>query len=119
MWLRTRFSVSFQPFRYFLFLFLRYLLDSHLTLFRLLVRKQEGKRPLRRPRRRWVDNMKIDLGEIRWEVDCIVLAQGRYKWRALVNAIMNLRVPKNVGRFSSGYTTGGSRVVLSSIELVS
>jgi hypothetical protein len=54
----------------------------------------EGKRPLGRPRRRWVDNIKIDLGEIGWEgVDWIDLAQNRDHWRALVNALMNLRVP--------------------------
>jgi hypothetical protein len=58
------------------------------------VRKPEGKRPLGRPRRRWVDNIKMDLLEIGWGVvDWIGLAQDRYKWRALVNAVMNIRVP--------------------------
>jgi hypothetical protein len=53
-----------------------------------------GKRPLGRPRRRWVDNIKMDLLEIGWGVvDWIGLAQDRNKWRALVNAVMNLRVP--------------------------
>jgi hypothetical protein len=53
----------------------------------------EGKRSLRRPRRRWVDNIKMDLLEIGWGgVDCIGLAQDRDKWRAHVNAVMNLRV---------------------------
>jgi hypothetical protein len=62
--------------------------------YRLLVRKPEGKRPLRRPIRRWVDNIKIDLLEIGWSgVDWICLAQDRNKWRALVNAVMNLLVP--------------------------
>jgi hypothetical protein len=61
---------------------------------RVLVRKPEGKRPLGRSRRRWVDNIKIDLGKIGWgDVDWIGLAQDRNRWRALVNAIMNLRVP--------------------------
>jgi hypothetical protein len=58
------------------------------------VEKPEGKRPLGRPRRRWVDNIKMDLGEIEWDgVDSIELAQDRDQWRALVNTVMNLRVP--------------------------
>jgi hypothetical protein len=53
--------------------------------------KPEGRRLLGRSRHRWVDNIKMDLEEIRWgDVDWIGLAQNRYKWRALVNAIMNL-----------------------------
>jgi hypothetical protein len=60
---------------------------------RLLVGKPEGKRPLGRPRRRWVDNIKMDLLEIRVNVvDWLGLAQNRYRWRALVNSVMNLRV---------------------------
>jgi hypothetical protein len=60
---------------------------------RLLVGKPEGKRPLGRPRRRWVNNIKMDLLEIGWGgVDWISLAQDGDKWRALVNAVMNLRV---------------------------
>jgi hypothetical protein len=62
--------------------------------YRLLVGKPDGKRPLGRPRCRWVDNIKIDLLEIGWgSVYWIGLAQDRDKWRALVNAVMNLRVP--------------------------
>jgi hypothetical protein len=62
--------------------------------YRLLVGKPEGKGPLGRPRRRWMDNIKMDLLEIGWGgVDWIALAQDRDKWRALVNAVMNLRVP--------------------------
>jgi hypothetical protein len=58
------------------------------------VRKPKGKRPLGRPRRRWVDNIKIDLLEIGWRgVDWIGIAQDRDKSRALVNVVMNLRVP--------------------------
>jgi hypothetical protein len=61
---------------------------------RLLVGMPEGTRPLGRLRRRWVDNIKMDFLEIGWGgVDCIGLAQDRDKWRALVNAVMNLRVP--------------------------
>jgi hypothetical protein len=53
-----------------------------------------GKRPLGRPRRRWVNNIKMDLREIGWDaVDWIDLAQDRDQWRALVNMVMNLRVP--------------------------
>jgi hypothetical protein len=64
------------------------------NVYRLLVGKPEGKRPLRRPRRRWIDNIKMDLLEIGLSVvDWIVLAQDRYRWRALVNVVMNLRVP--------------------------
>jgi hypothetical protein len=76
--------------------------------YRLLVGKPKGKRPLRRPRHRWVDNIRMDLGEVGWgDVDCIGLAQDRDKWRTLLNSVMNVRVPKNCGKLSSGYTTGG------------
>jgi hypothetical protein len=61
--------------------------------YRLLVGKPEGKRPLGRPKCRWVDNIRMDPGEVGWgNVDWIGLAQDRNRWRALVNAIMNLRV---------------------------
>jgi hypothetical protein len=63
-------------------------------VYRLLVGKPEGKRPLERLRRRWVDNIGMDLREVRWsDVDWIGLAQDRIRWRALVNSILNLRVP--------------------------
>jgi hypothetical protein len=75
---------------------------------KLLVRKAEGKRPLGRPRRRWVDNIRMDLGEVGWvDVDWIGLAQDRDNWRALVNAVMNFRFPLNAWELSSGFTTGG------------
>jgi hypothetical protein len=62
--------------------------------YRLLVGKSEGKRPLGKPRRRWVDNIRIDLGEVGLgDVDWIGLAQDRNRWRALVNWVLNLRVP--------------------------
>jgi hypothetical protein len=61
---------------------------------RILVRKPEGKRPIGSPRRRWVDNIQMDLRETGWDgMDWIELAQNRDKWRALVNMVMNLRVP--------------------------
>jgi hypothetical protein len=64
------------------------------NMYRLLVGKPEGKRPLGRPRRRWIDNIKIDLLEIGLNVvDWIGLAQDRYRWRALVKAVMSFRAP--------------------------
>jgi hypothetical protein len=58
------------------------------------VRKPEGRRLLARPRRRWEDNIKIDLREVECEcVDWLELAQNRDRWRALVSSVMNLRVP--------------------------
>jgi hypothetical protein len=63
-------------------------------VYRLLVGKPGGKRPLGRPRRRWIDNIKIDLLDTGLSVvDWIGVAQERYRWRALVNSVMNLRVP--------------------------
>jgi hypothetical protein len=63
-------------------------------VYRILVGKPEGKRPLGRPRRRWVDNNKMNLTEIGWGVmDWIDLAQDSDQWRALVNTVMNLRIP--------------------------
>jgi len=63
-------------------------------VYRVLVGKPEGKRPLGRPRRRWVDNIRMDLQEMGCGyVDWIGLAQDRDSWRALVSAVMNLRVP--------------------------
>jgi hypothetical protein len=62
--------------------------------YRLLMGKPEGKRPLGRTRRRWVDNIRLDLGEVGWgDVDWIGLAKDRNKWKALVNSVLNLRVP--------------------------
>jgi hypothetical protein len=62
--------------------------------YRIFVGKREGKRPLGRSRRRWVDNIKMDLGEIGWDgMDWIDLAQDRGQWTALVNTVMNHRVP--------------------------
>jgi hypothetical protein len=62
-------------------------------VYRVLVGKPEGKRPLGKPRRRWEDNIKIDLQEVGCGgMDWIGLAQDRDRWKAIVNAVMNLRV---------------------------
>jgi hypothetical protein len=56
--------------------------------------ESQRKRPPGRPRHRWVDNIRMDLGEVGWgNVDWIGLAQDRNRWRALVNSVLNLRVP--------------------------
>jgi hypothetical protein len=71
-----------------------FLYQYHKHAYRILVEKPEGKRPLGRSRRRWVDNIKMDLGKIGWDGrDWIELAQDRDQWRALVDTVMNLRVP--------------------------
>jgi hypothetical protein len=63
-------------------------------VYRALVRKPEGKRPLGRPRRRWEDNIKMDFQEVGCGgMDWIELAQHKDRWRALLNAVMNLRIP--------------------------
>jgi hypothetical protein len=70
------------------------LMGEKRNAYRLLGGNPEGKRPLGRPRRRWVDNIRLDLGEVRWgDVDWIGLAQDRNRWRALVKSVLNLRVP--------------------------
>jgi hypothetical protein len=74
--------------------------------YRLLVAKTEGRRPLGRPRRRWLDNIRMDLVELGWgDVDWIGLTQDRGRWRALVNSVSNLRVPSNTGKPLSGLIT--------------
>ena len=63
-------------------------------VYRVLVGKLEGKRPLGRPRHRWVDNIRMDLQEVGCGyMDCIGLAQDRDRWQTLVSVVMNLRVP--------------------------
>jgi hypothetical protein len=69
-------------------------MGEKMNVYRLLVGKPEGKRPLGSPRRRWIDNIKMDLLEIGVNVvDWIDPAQDRYSWRALVNSVMGFRVP--------------------------
>ena len=73
---------------------------------RVLVGKLEGKRPLGRPRRRWEDNIKMNLQEVGGDCgDWMELAQDRERWRALVSTVMNLRVPKNAGNFLTSCRT--------------
>jgi len=62
-------------------------------VYRFLVGKPEGKRPMGRPRRRWEDNIKMDLQEVGRGADWMELTQDRDRWRALVNTVMNLRFP--------------------------
>jgi hypothetical protein len=86
--------------------------------YRLLVGKSEGRRPLGKPRCRWLDNIRIDLVEVGWgDVDWIGLAQDRDRRRALVNSVLNFRVI--LGTYRVARQLGISRVVLSSMELVS
>jgi hypothetical protein len=66
-------------------------MGANRNAYRILVGMPEGKRPLGRPRHRWVDNIKMDLREIGWvDMNWIDLAQNRDQWRALVNTLMNL-----------------------------
>jgi hypothetical protein len=82
--------------------------------YRFFVGKPEGKRPLGRPRRRWVDNIKRDLGEVGWsDVDWIGLAKDRNRWRALVNSVLNLQFPWNAGKLSSGLSSSAQLHIVS------
>jgi hypothetical protein len=95
---------------------------SNLTwnVYRLLVGKREGKRPLRRPRSKWIDDIKMDLLEIRLSVvDWIGLALDRYRWRALVNTVMNFVFHQMLGNYRVAAQLVASGEVLSPTELVS
>jgi len=71
-------------------------------VYKVLVGKPEGKRPLGRPRLRWVDNIKMDLQEVGCgDMDWMELAQVRDTWLAFVNAVMNFRVPYNAENLTS------------------
>jgi hypothetical protein len=88
--------------------------------YRALVGKPEGRRPLGRPRRRWEDNIKMDLRELGWAgMDWINLAEDRGRWWALANAVMNLWVPLNAGNFLSSLGCLASQEGLCSMEYVS
>jgi hypothetical protein len=77
------------------------------NIYGVLVGNSEGKRPLGRPRRRWEDNIKMYFRQIGWGgMDWIYLARDMDHWWALVNTVVNLQVPKNVGKFLSSCTTG-------------
>jgi hypothetical protein len=85
--------------------------------YRVLVGKPEGKGPMGRPRCRWEDNIKMDLQEVGYgSKDWIELAQDRDKWQALVNAVMNRRVPQNAGNFLTSCKPVSSRTVLQGVS---
>jgi hypothetical protein len=88
------------------------------NVYRLLVGKPEGKRPLGRPRRRWIDNIKLNHVALGWGyANGVGLAQDTDNWRAVVNAVMNFRVPLIASKLLSGCTTVSSRVALISVTL--
>jgi hypothetical protein len=62
-------------------------------VYRILMGKPGGKRPLGRPRRKWEDNIKMDLREVGWDMGWIELAKDRDRWQAFMTAVMNIRVP--------------------------
>jgi hypothetical protein len=69
-------------------------MGEKMNAYRVLIGELEGNRPLGRPRSRWEENIKMGLREIEWgDIDWIDLAQDRDQWRALVNTVMNIRVP--------------------------
>ena len=83
---------------------------------RILLGKPEGKRQLGRPRRKWEDNIQMDLQEVGGGEDWMELAQDRDRWRALVNTVMNFRVPLNAGNYLKLQTRLASHEGLCSME---
>jgi hypothetical protein len=82
--------------------------------YRLLVGKPEGKRPLGRRRLSWLDNIRMDLGEVGWgDVEWIGLAQDRNRWRTVVNSVLNLRVPRDAGKLSTGLSSSAQLNIVS------
>jgi hypothetical protein len=82
-------------------------IEKKRNAYRILAGKPKGKGPLGRPRHMWVDSIKMNLREIGWGgMDLTDLAQDRDHWRALVNTVMKLRVPKYVGKLLNNCTTG-------------
>jgi hypothetical protein len=78
------------------------------NIYSILLEEPEGNRTVRKPRRRWVNNIRIHLEVVEWgDVDWIGLAKDRNRWRALVNLVLNHRVPQNAGKLSSGLTSSG------------
>jgi hypothetical protein len=76
------------------------LMGERRGVYRVLVEKPEGIRPLGRPRHRWEDNIKMDFQKVGWgSTDCAEVAQYRESWRAFLNAVMNIRVPQNRRNF--------------------
>jgi hypothetical protein len=88
--------------------------------YRVLAGRPEGRRPLRRPRHRWEDNIKVDLQDVECEgMKWIDLAQDRDRWRALVNAVMNLRFPQIAENFLTSREPDSFSGCLCSLKLVS
>jgi hypothetical protein len=84
---------------------------NYRNAYRLLMGKPEGRKPLGRPRRRWMDNIRMDLVEVGCgDVDWIGPAQDRERWGALVNSVLNLRVPLTARKLSIVLTTRGTRI---------
>jgi hypothetical protein len=82
-------------------------MEAKRNAYRILVGKPDGKRPLGRPRHKWLNNIKMDLRETGWDgMDWIDLAQDRDQWKTLVSAVMNLRVPQTAGKFLNSCTIG-------------
>jgi hypothetical protein len=69
------------------------------SAYRVLVGIPEGRKPLERTRRRWEDNIKMDIREVRWGIDWIDVAQDKNRWRAVVKAVMNFQFPQNAESF--------------------